>query len=150
MKFNPTPLVEAKADIMAHAKLFKMDQFVGFTNDRDWNDLIQKIDCNTTFCIAGSITIRYFGIIVDSHGYPHPASVNKEKDWDTDWDDDWEGYARSVAGMTEAEAKALFYQCSWGQIAPRFYNLPPTAKNACIVIDEFLRQKGYDPRGQPA
>jgi len=150
MQFNPTPLIEAKADIMAHAKLFKMDQFVGFKNDRDCDELIQKIDCGTTFCIAGSIVIRYFGIVVDEEGDPYPASVNDDKEGDAARHDDWEGYAREVTGMTGAEAKALFYQCSWGQIDPRFYNLPPTAKNACIVIDEFLRQKGYDPRGQPA
>jgi len=143
MKFNPTPLVEAKADIMAHAELFNMANFVLITDDRELNEVIKQIDCGTVFCIGGSITIRYFGIHVDEHGDVYPGNLS-------DWDDDWVGCTRKVTGMTEAETKALFYQWNWEKIDPKFYNIEPTPANACIVIDEFLRQKGYDPQGQPA
>jgi len=146
MEFNPTPLVEAKADIMAHAELFNMANFVLITNDREPDEAIKQIDCGTVFCIAGSIVIRHCGIIVDSEGDVRPGNLSGQ----SASNDDWIGYACAATGMTYEEGRALFYQWNWEKIAPKFYNIEHTPVNACIVIDEFLRQKGYDPRGQPA
>ena len=146
MEFNPTPLVEAKADIMAHAELFNMANFVLITNDRGKDEVIKQIDCGTMFCIAGAIVIRHSGIRVDSEGDVRPGNLSGQ----SASNDDWIGCACAVTGMTYDESRSLFYAWNWEQIAPKFYNIEPTPANACIVIDEFLRQKGYDPQEQPA
>lgn len=138
MQFNPMPLVEAKADILAHQDKFDMSEFVCHPGAP--GEIVAGIDCQTSFCIAGSIVVRYVGIKLTPSGSCYPANGQG-----------FEVNAMRIVGMTQKEVDTLFYSVFWGEIHSRF-NVPrefATPALAIEVIDEFLRQKGYDPEGQP-
>lgn len=135
-QFNPLPLVQAKADILAHKGNLDMSEYA--YPKRGTPAQIKEVDCDTMFCIAGSIAIRHVGIVLGEYGTYVPANG--------------EGFlenACDILGIRLAEGHCLFNTNSWKDINPSFYDIKVTAENAIKVIDEFLRLKGFDPKGQP-